>query len=198
MQGGTRGVNLEDVQLQEQATEDILRRSRQSRERMQFKSCERQKEQRSVPRISDINLFKDVGRTEGGDTQSLAQHDILLQTKTQSGFNQFGTQAISNINSKYIKRCSHNYTDLNTDKRGHAGCDICQGDQETIPFSMVSSNVRNYQKEETTKNEEHPGDLTIEIYQAKTNFDNMKNENQQLKSQLDLLSKQFTRMEAEK
>ena len=63
---------------------------------------------------------------------------------------------------------------------------------------MVSSNVRNYKKEETSKNEEHPGDLTTEIYQAKTNFDNIKNENQQLKSQLDLLSKQFTRMEAEK
>ena len=39
--GKTKGINLEDVQLQEQATEDILKRSKQSRERMQFKSCER-------------------------------------------------------------------------------------------------------------------------------------------------------------
>lgn len=50
---------------------------------------------------------------------------------------------------------------------------------------MVSSNVRNYKKDETARNEEHPGDLTTEIYQAKTNFDNIKNENQQLRSKLD-------------
>jgi hypothetical protein len=143
-----------------------------------------------VPRLSDIRLFKDIEKTDEASTplhlESFDNRFIL----TKSNLGTLGalgqthtTQGISAINSKYIKGCSHHYTDLNTDKRGGAGCDLSHGEHEAIPFSMVSSQARH------PRAEENAGDLTTEILQAKSNFDNIKLENLELKGKLDTLQR---------
>ena len=57
---------------------------------------------------------------------------------------------------------------------------------------MVSSQIHN------PKTEENVGDLTTEILNAKNNFDNIKMENTDLKAKLEILQKQFSKVENEK
>jgi len=142
---------MEDIKELESNTDKILSKSRATRGGLKSKSCERDREHRSVPRLSDIRLFKDIEKTDEASTPlHLESFDNrFIQTKSNLGtlgalVQTHTTQGISNINSKYIKadnntHCSHHYTDLNTDKRGGAGCDLSHGEHEAIPFSMVSS-----------------------------------------------------------
>ena len=96
-------VSLEKIKRQEKETEQLLKRSKLLDK---SKSCERQKvdsESRRDTRISDkdILLFKDVSTPHVAE--SLGQTQEMIQTSTQN---------FSNINSKYVKQESNNYTDL--------------------------------------------------------------------------------------
>lgn len=55
---------MDDIKELESITDKILTKSRATRGGLKSKSCERDREHRSVPRLSDIRLFKDIEKTD--------------------------------------------------------------------------------------------------------------------------------------
>ena len=195
---------LEKVKEQEEKASEVLQRSKSINK---SRSCERGKRdvegKFNMPRLSDMRLFRDV-KDRSDQPSTTNQGESLGDTKQHLGAT--GTQPISIINSKYVKRCSHNYTDMHTDKhtdkhKNEHGCYTdpeghSQSHPELIPFSMVSSYIQNKKPEKEA--EEKAGDLTTEIMQAKSNFESIKSENQELKAELDKMQKLVQKIETEK
>lgn len=191
---------LAKVKEQEEKASEVLQRSKSINK---SRSCERGKRdvegKHNMPRLSDMRLFRDV-KDRSDHPSTTHQGESLGDTKNNLGAT--GTQPISIINSKYVKRCSHNYTDMHTEKhKNEHGCYTdpdgnSQSHPELIPFSMVSSYVQ--PKKPEKEGEDKAGDLTTEIMQAKSNFESIKSENQELKAELEKMQALVQKIEAEK